>query len=139
MSYSHNEALEAIALLQAQGFTLEDGRWTPPAAEEVEFNGLTNQEKELLTMMQEECGELIVAIAKIKRHGLYNHHPATGVINLNAMVSEVTDVFAVSHMINDHFHNHLETVPLERFSISAAKERKLRYSHHQGYVPDDNS
>ncbi len=54
------------------------------------FNGLTPAEAERLDLMQEECAEVIMAIAKIKRHGLESYHPddPAKVTNREALATE---------------------------------------------------
>lgn len=39
------------------------------------FNGLNDTQEELLDMLSEEAGEIVQAVAKIKRHGYASSHP----------------------------------------------------------------
>lgn len=58
------------------------------------FNGLTEAEDEALTLLEEECAEVIQAICKIKRHGRASCDPRTGVNNTAALEKEVGDVLS---------------------------------------------
>jgi NTP pyrophosphatase (non-canonical NTP hydrolase) len=56
------------------------------------FNGLTEEEHEALSLLMEECGEVVQAIGKIMRHGLDSDHPGTLITNRDALAKEVSDV-----------------------------------------------
>jgi NTP pyrophosphatase (non-canonical NTP hydrolase) len=56
------------------------------------FNGLTEAEAEALSLLMEECAEVIQIIGKIQRHGLDSGNPATGVVNRDALAKECADV-----------------------------------------------
>ncbi len=56
------------------------------------FNGLTNEQTELLSIMSEECGEVVQAVGKIMRHGLDSHNPNTGETNTEQLIDELGDV-----------------------------------------------
>lgn len=58
------------------------------------FNGLTPAEAELLTLLAEECGEVVQAVCKILRHGLDFHHPVSGEVNRAILEKEMGDVRA---------------------------------------------
>jgi NTP pyrophosphatase (non-canonical NTP hydrolase) len=45
--------------------------------------------KFILDICQEECAEVIQAISKVKRFGLYQVHPDTGVSNKQALEEEL--------------------------------------------------
>lgn len=73
----------------------DHGEWVqaldvPPRA----FNMLTPGQDEALTILTEECAELIKAITKIQRHGLHSYHPRTGITNLASLAHEMGDVLA---------------------------------------------
>jgi NTP pyrophosphatase (non-canonical NTP hydrolase) len=53
------------------------------------FNGLTPQQAELLTLLAEECAEVIQAVTKIQRHGLNSRNPSTGEHNVAALNREL--------------------------------------------------
>jgi hypothetical protein len=58
------------------------------------FNGLSPADAEALTLISEECSEVIQAIAKIQRHGLWSEHPTSGVPNWRTLQREIGDVLA---------------------------------------------
>lgn len=49
----------------------------------------------------EECSELIQAITKAKRFGLYNKHPDTGIANRESIFAEIYDVEMVVSELMD--------------------------------------
>jgi hypothetical protein len=95
------------------------------------FNNLTPAQMERLDMLAEECAEVIMAIAKIKRHGLHNWHPEnpkrTNIMDLNR---ELQDVGAVMWALfqDGVMPMYAEMPPRERW------ENKLKWTHHQGDV-----
>src|SRR6266702_712335 len=65
------------------------------------YNGLTPAEDERLTLLAEECAEVIVAIAKIQRHGYESFDPTIEIpedmrpeTNRQALTREMGDVRA---------------------------------------------
>ncbi len=56
------------------------------------MTALTAAEDEALTIVEEECAELIQAIAKARRFGLDGVHPETGDRNRDAIEREAGDV-----------------------------------------------
>ena len=68
----------------------------PTAAEP--FNGLTPEQDECLTVLSEECAELIVAIAKVQRHGLLSYDPRNGQQNYVTLQREMGDVLAAARL-----------------------------------------
>ena len=59
---------------------------TPP------FNQLTPAEVERLTLLAEECAEVIRAVGKILRHGYGSRYPEDGPTNRERLESELGDV-----------------------------------------------
>jgi hypothetical protein len=53
---------------------------------------LTPYEREILTILQEECAEVIVAASKLLRFGAGNTNPSTGQSNVRELSLEVGDV-----------------------------------------------
>ena len=53
------------------------------------FNGLTPEEDERLSLLAEECSEVIQAVMKIKRHGYDSHHPRGGPDNRRHLEKEL--------------------------------------------------
>ena len=45
-----------------------------------------------LTRISEECAEIIQAVSKAQRFGIYNHHPETKESNLMAIMREYADL-----------------------------------------------
>lgn len=58
----------------------------------MKFNKLSDGEEEVFFVMSEECGEIVRAVGKILRHGLYSCHPSLPAINnYQQFLSEVGD------------------------------------------------
>jgi hypothetical protein len=53
---------------------------------------LTAYEREILTIMQEECAEVIVAASKLLRFGAGDTNPTTGEDNIRELSLEVGDL-----------------------------------------------
>jgi hypothetical protein len=66
---------------------------TAPTAE-THFNRLSPADAEALTLISEECSEVIQAIAKIQRHGLWYEHPESRIPNWRTLQREVGDLLA---------------------------------------------
>lgn len=49
-------------------------------------------QEECLECLIEECAEVIQASTKIQRHGLYNHHPTTHVVNKDQLTKELAQL-----------------------------------------------
>lgn len=58
----------------------------------------TPYEREVLTIMQEECAEIIVAISKALRFGLMDGYPGGSETNLDAISRELGDLNYVISM-----------------------------------------
>jgi len=99
---------------------------------EVFSNGLSAEEVERLSLLAEECGEVIQAIGKILRHGYSSTHPVTGVVNGEALEKEVGDVLcAICYMTSDLSGNAIEAH--QRLKLRRVRE----YLHHQTIHPDE--
>jgi NTP pyrophosphatase (non-canonical NTP hydrolase) len=61
---------------------------------EKHFNQLPPAQAEALALLAEECAEVIQAIGKILRHGLWSEHPESGISNYNTLQREIGDVLA---------------------------------------------
>jgi NTP pyrophosphatase (non-canonical NTP hydrolase) len=65
--------------------------------------------KFVLDICQEECAEVIQAISKVKRFGLYQVHPDTGVSNKEQLEEELGQlqhmITAVMYQLNLNFSN----------------------------------
>jgi NTP pyrophosphatase (non-canonical NTP hydrolase) len=62
--------------------------------ENLHFNRLPPDQAEALALLAEECAEVIQAIGKIQRHGLWSEHPESGIPNYNTLQREIGDVLA---------------------------------------------
>lgn len=74
---------------RTEKFTPQDGR------------PLTPYEREILTILQEECAEVIVAASKLLRFGLGNTNPDTKVINTTELSLEIGDLCHILDKAND--------------------------------------
>ncbi|MEO1208414.1 MAG: hypothetical protein AAFX78_02630 [Cyanobacteria bacterium J06638_20] len=96
---------------------------------------LTPAEVERLSMLAEECGEVVQAVGKILRHGFESYHPddlfkgrptPDAVSNRGRLQLELADVLAMcGHMENDG------DVQISTDDIENAMIRKGKYAHHQ--------
>ena len=76
---------------------------------------------ELLTIIQEECAEVIQAISKTKRFGIDNLHLKSGISNRDRLTEELGDLLAVIDILVD------EVVDKEKIELAKqAKIEKLR-------------
>lgn len=92
------------------------------------FNGLSPPEDERLTLLVEECSEVIKAIAKIQRHGYETCHPDGGATNRGSLVREMGDVLMAMQLLCDACDID------ERWVIKASKNKRVtvrQYLHHQ--------
>lgn len=100
--------------------------------ESVFDNGLTPEQDELISLLAEECAEVVQACMKIQRHGLFSFHPDDPFMTTNVMslARELGDVFAAYAML-------LKALPVDIASATeSAKSDKLirvrRFLHHAG-------
>lgn len=93
------------------------------------FNGLSNAEVERLSLLAEECAEVIQIIGKILRHGYYSTHPDNpdGPHNADMLETELGHIEAAKKLMFD-------AADIDRAYVSQAKKDKLRsvqvYLHH---------
>lgn len=92
------------------------------------FNGLSPAETERLSMLAEECGEVVQVVGKILRHGYASHHPETQVSNLEALERELSDVLAVMSIMSAAYDINEALVNAR---LQGSLERKLKFTHHQ--------
>lgn len=62
---------------------------------------MNHQTDEIMTIMTEECGEVIVAISKCKRFGLHDLIPNTKESNSQRLAKEIGDLFAMVDLLVD--------------------------------------
>jgi len=53
---------------------------------------MNHQTDEILTILQEECGEVVVAVSKCKRFGLHDLIPNTKESNVKRLAKEIGDL-----------------------------------------------
>jgi NTP pyrophosphatase (non-canonical NTP hydrolase) len=63
------------------------------------FNKLQPSEAEALSVLAEECSEVIKIVMKIQRHGLLSYHPRTNEQNTEALGREIGDVLAAIKLL----------------------------------------
>lgn len=92
-----------------------------------QFNGLTPAEHERLSLLFEECGEVIQIVGKIMRHGFNSCHPEGVTTNRELLEKELGHVaFAASFMCQ---HGDIEEMEVTRHT--KAKEKNVNpYLHH---------
>ncbi len=76
---------------------------------------------ELLTIVQEECAEVIQVISKVKRFGIDNTHLKSGITNRARLTEEVGDLLAVLDILLDEAVDKKEIEEAKK-----AKREKLR-------------
>ena len=102
------------------------------------FNKLTDAELERLSMLSEECGEVMQAIGKILRHGYEDTHPnnidADGkvinkdAVNRNDLEKEMGDVLGLINYMTEMGDVKQNAVTN---SMITKIERSSKYMHHQ--------
>lgn len=62
---------------------------------------MNQQTREILTIMQEECAEIIVGASKCIRFGLHDKEPETKETNINRLNKEIGDLLAMIDLLID--------------------------------------
>jgi len=92
------------------------------------FNKLTPAEAERLTMLAEECAEVIQVVGKILRHGYDNYHPDDpSRTNRDLLARELTDVDAIKRKMT---RNELKDYAMNDV-LGVIWEKMLLYTHHE--------
>ncbi len=60
-----------------------------------------SKQQEIMDILQEECGELIVAISKIRRFGLFNNYKDGG-SQQEHLTQEIGDVMLMIQLLIEH-------------------------------------
>jgi NTP pyrophosphatase (non-canonical NTP hydrolase) len=60
---------------------------------------MTDKTSEILSILQEECAEVIQAISKINRFGLDGVNPSTSVSNRDSLINEIGDTMAMVYCL----------------------------------------
>lgn len=71
--------------------------------------------------VQEETAELNQIIAKIDRFGLHNHHPGTGISNLDELAGEIGDVYGAMGFYLEELARRLTPEQAGRFEDTMAE------------------
>ena len=79
---------------------------------------MNNKQEEILSIAQEECGEVVVAISKIFRFGFDSRWPEGGVDNRTRLTEELGDLMAMVKLMSD-----LGIIDIDE--MSKAGERKI--------------
>jgi NTP pyrophosphatase (non-canonical NTP hydrolase) len=80
------------------------------------------KEKEAMDILQEECGEVIVAVSKISRFGLDNLKPGKPKTNREHLEEELGDLYAMIEILQE-----LDVVSWTNIEKAAeAKREKLK-------------
>ncbi len=95
------------------------------------FNQLTEAKDERLTLLSEECSEVIQAICKIQRHGYEGSNPdipSPSPDNRALLAKEISHVMLVIHMMT-------EVRDVTKGSIALFRRKKVKsigqWLHHQ--------
>ena len=76
------------------------------------------KEKEAMDILQEECGEDIVAVSKCNRFGIDSLHYKTGLTHNTMLEMEVGDVLALIDVL-------IEQGVLDQHKLEIAKQNKI--------------
>jgi len=79
---------------------------------------MNDKQEEILSIAQEECGEVVVAISKIFRFGFDSRWPEGGVDNRTRLTEELGDLMAMVKLMSEN-----DIVDIEE--VSKAAERKI--------------
>lgn len=93
------------------------------------FNKLRPAEDERLTILSEECAEIIQAVAKIQRHGYDSFHPSDPekTDNRELLAREIGDFKCILARMLTNGEVNLESIT----EAWARKDGKNQYFHHQ--------
>jgi NTP pyrophosphatase (non-canonical NTP hydrolase) len=83
-----------------------------------QFNGLTPEEHEALSLLMEECGEVVQIIGKIFRHGMDSEHPDSHKVNRDELAKECADVLCAITILKR------EGI-IEQSAIASARRAKI--------------
>jgi NTP pyrophosphatase (non-canonical NTP hydrolase) len=62
---------------------------------------MTDQEKEVMDILQEECAEVIQAVSKISRFGIDNYKPGKSKTNREHLEEELGDLYAMIEILQE--------------------------------------
>ena len=81
-------------------------------------DNMNERVQEILDILQEECGEVIVEVSKCRRFGLDSVHYKTGELHQAMLEQELGDVLAMIRLL-------VESGVVSMDALEAAGERKL--------------
>lgn len=98
------------------------------------MNGLHPKERELLTMLAEEAGEIVQAVTKILRHGpdSYNPDNLSAGDNTEQLRKEVVDMLGVIQLMRESYSRPLLRIIAGQPSpeiLGETMRRKMRWMH----------
>ena len=82
-----------------------------------------NNEDLNLTILMEECAEVIQICSKIKRFGIDDYHPTEGMINRKALEKELGDLLCMVTIL-------VKQGTVNEIYIEDASEKKLKKLEH---------
>lgn len=92
-----------------------------------------NKQEYLLTVLSEECSEIIKDVAKAQRFGLNDVNPTTGKTNKEAIQAEVNDAFGTLFLLSEAGFLDTDFISEELALKKAEKVKKwMKYSEEQG-------
>jgi hypothetical protein len=103
-----------------------------PLSSNQHFNALSPVELELLSLLAEECGEVVQIIGKILRHGLHSYHPTSEQINSYTLEREMGDVRAAMILLCEAGITRKSMV----HQCADAKLRRITQYLHHARVPE---
>ena len=74
---------------------------------------------EVLSILQEECAEVIQAVSKVQRFGVDNHHPERTKTNKQELEEELGDLLAMIDILTEHNY-------IDPKAVQAHKEQKTQ-------------
>lgn len=104
---------------------------------ETHFNKLTPAEHEALTLLFEECTEVIHAVAKIMRHGMDSYHPVTKVSNEQRLTEELSNLVVSIAILSEIFPDKFDPDDMEPLGMAWIEKLK-NYLHHINLDEFDN-
>lgn len=66
------------------------------------MNVMNEKEKEIMLIAQEECAEVIQAISKCFRFGMFDIHPTTNKSNIDSLEEEVGDLLCMIELMQQY-------------------------------------
>ena len=94
------------------------------------FNRLSPAADEALTILAEECAEVIRAIAKIQRHGIESHYPADGPSNAVKLATELGQVLAAKELVCRNVEAYDRVQRVENVAYEEKFKEYPRWLHH---------